>query len=502
MTFQDLGIAAERAARLAERGITEPSPIQALALRVLSEGRDGLLAAQTGSGKTLAYLLPAIARIEATARAASVASGKGGMAATPGVLVLVPTQELGMQVRDVARTLLEGTDRTVAELIGGANPQRQADRLKLGADVIVGTAGRVVDFMSRGKLSLARLKVVVLDEVDQLADATHRADVTTILAAAAAGRQVVAASATLSDEAKKWAKGFMKAPLELSAETSLTLPPTLVHQALVVDDRDQLPTLRKVLLSLNPAGAIAFFNRAADIDWIVQKLVHHGIRAAGLHSGVQKLNRARAMQEFRAGKLQLLVATELAARGLDLGGVTLVFNLDLPRGPEEYVHRVGRTARMGRAGTAITFADPKEAWVLEKLEKRLAIEFERPIYDHGELREATALDARIEARKSKVKAKKDEVKADHRAAVEVAELEGLPPPRLKKPKKDKGPQLTANQKAKGKARKEQRKATGKWKPAAPRPVGTKRAADPAAQATAPAPEAASSGPQPPDPSAS
>lgn len=488
-TFQDLGVAPDRAARLAARGITDPSPIQALALPALAEGRDALLAAQTGSGKTLAYLLPALARLEATARAASVASGKGGMAATPGILVLVPTQELGMQVRDVARGLLEGTDRTVAELIGGANPQRQAERLKAGADVIVGTAGRVTDFMAKGKLSLARLKVVILDEVDQLADTAHRSDVAAVLAAAAQGRQVVAASATLGDEARRWAKKFMQAPLELNAETSLELPKALTHQAVVADDRDQLPLLRRILANLNPAGAIAFFNRSADIDWIVQKLTHHGVRAAGLHSGVQKLERAKAMQDFRAGKLQLLVATELAARGLDLGAVTLVFNLDLPRGPEEYVHRVGRTARMGKAGTAITFADPKEAWVLEKLEKRLGITFERPIYTHGELREATVAEVKREARKAKDKAQKDEIKAKHKEAVEIAELEGLPAPRLKKPKKDKAPQATARQKAKGKARKAERKAMGAWKPSADKQAASKKARPPR--------EASPAAPQPP-----
>ncbi len=489
-TFMELGVNPDRAARLAERGINEPSPIQALALPALAGGRDALLAAQTGSGKTLAYLLPALARLEATPRAVSVVSGKGGMAATPGVLVLVPTQELGMQVRDVARSLLEGTDRTVAELIGGANPQRQAERLKAGADVIVGTAGRVVDFMTRGKLSLARIKVVVLDEVDQLADTAHRPDVIAVLAAAAVGRQVIAASATLGDASRKWARGFMKDPAELTAETSLTLPPALVHQAVVAEERDQLPLLRKLLANLKPSGAIAFYNTAADIDWITQKLVHHGVRAAGLHSGVHKLDRAKAMQDFRAGKLQLLVATELAARGLDLGAVTLVFNLDLPRGPEEYVHRVGRTARMGRAGTAITFADPKEAWVLEKFEKNLGIAFERPVYSHGELREATIADERREARKTKEKVKKDEVRTAHKAAVEIAEIQGLPAPRIKKPKKDKGPQPTARQKAKGKERKEQRKASGTWKPAAPKPTGPRT---PRAKPEAPEAPAAPSG---------
>lgn len=488
-TFAELGVAAERAALLAARGIQTPSPIQALSYEPLSAGRDAMLAAQTGSGKTLAYLLPLLARLDAATGGNVITSSQGTHAATPAIVIIVPTQELALQVRDVARSLLEGTGRNVVELIGGANPVRQAEKLKKGADLVVGTAGRMVDFMSRSKLSLLRCRAVVLDEVDQLVDKAHRSDVTSIVEGAPKGRQVVAASATLGDEARRWAGRHMHEPADLQAQVEVQMPVELKHQAIVCDERDQLPTIRKLIAHLNPTGAIAFFNRTNDIDWLVGKLRHHGVRAAGLHSDMTKEARATSMREFRAGKLQLLVATELAARGLDLSGVTIVFNLDLPRGPEHYVHRVGRTARAGRQGTAITLADPKEAWVLEKYEKALALTFERPIYSFGELRDITPVDVRKEAGKAKAKEKKETARSEFAAAVAKAEAEGLPAPRLKKPKKDKTKGPTDAALDKGRMRKLERKAAGTFKAQTGGPAELEAPAE-VADATVPLPVAA------------
>ncbi|MEB3329660.1 MAG: DEAD/DEAH box helicase [Candidatus Sericytochromatia bacterium] len=444
--------------RLAADGIQAPSPIQAMALPVLLTGRDAVLAAQTGSGKTLAYMLPLLARLQDPAPAPPAP----GRPATPRLVVLVPTQELGLQVREVARRLLEGTDRRVVAAIGGANPARQVEALRRGADVLVGTPGRVVDMLGRHALSLVACRALVLDEVDRLAEPAHRGDAAAIVLAAPAARQVVAASATVAEEAAHWVQGLMRTPEVLRAAEDLTLPATLRHQVLVVDERDQLPMLRRLVAHLAPTGAIAFFNRSADIDWLVSKLVHHGVRAAGLHAGLNKLARAEAMRAFRAGRLQVLVATELAARGLDLGGVSLVINLDLPRTAADYAHRVGRTARMGREGTAITLVDPAEQRFLAVLERELGLTFERPVYAFGELRAPTEQDARREARKAREQRVRDAERAQREAAAEAGER----PPR--KPKAVAGP--TARQKAKGKARKAQRKAAGRWKPAGRQPA--------------------------------
>lgn len=479
-TFEELGITPERLAILEAQAIKEPSPIQALTLPVLLEGRDAFIAAQTGSGKTLSYMLPIVERLCAKGGASVAPSASsGGSCATPYAIVLVPTQELGIQVRDVARGLLEGTGRTVVELIGGANPVRQGEKLKKGADIVVGTAGRVVDFMKKGRLSLARCKSIIFDEADQLIDKAHKADVTTVLTSIPVGRQIVAVSATLGPEIRAWSARYMREPADLEANTKLTLPAGLSHQAFVVDDRDQLPLLRKILVNLDPVGALAFFNRTADIDFMVAKLQHHGVRAAGLHAGIDKHGRAEAMREFKTGKLQLLLATELGARGLDLSAVTLVINLDVPRAPDNYIHRVGRTARMGREGVAITFVDPKEEWVLEKYEKALEITFERPTYMFGELRETTPADIKRVARKERV--------------AEVREAEKAEPKKKKKEIAKATHSKTAASKAKGKLRKAERKSQGIWKPAdaSERAAWPKKASGSAPRADSPAPDAAS-----------
>jgi superfamily II DNA/RNA helicase len=452
--------------RLAADGIRVPSPIQALALPVLLGGRDAVLAAQTGSGKTLAYLLPLLARLPDPPPPPPAP----GRPATPRLVVLVPTQELGMQVREVARRLLEGTERRVVAVIGGANPARQIEALRRGADVLVGTPGRVVDMLGRGALALTACRALVLDEVDRLSEPAHKGDAAAVVLAAPASRQVVAASATVAEEAARWVQGLMRAPEELRAADDMTLPATLRHQVLFVDERDQLPMLRKLVAHLAPTGAIAFFNRSADIDWLVSKLMHHGVRAAGLHAGMNKLARAEAMRAFRAGRLQVLVATELAARGLDLGGVSLVINLDLPRTAVDYAHRVGRTARMGREGTAVTLVDPAEQRFLAVLERELGQTFERPVYVFGELRAPTEQDVRREARKAREQRARDVERAQQQAAAEAGER----PP--KKPKAAPGP--TARQKSKGKARKAQRKASGRWKPAARQAPGPAAPAPP------------------------
>lgn len=453
---------------LRKQGIQESTPIQAAALPILLAGRDALLFAQTGSGKTLAYLLPILTRLLAAAAAPVPAPGKP---ATPTALILVPTQELGVQVRDVVKQLLVDSERRAMALIGGANPARQAEQLKKGVDVVVGTPSRVVDFLGRGSLSLTACRALVLDEVDRLAEATHRADVVALYHATPADRWLVGCSATAEPAAKDWCGQLMRDPEVIELAVSRVLPETLKHQVLILEQREHLPTLRKLLFQLDPAGAIAFFNRTADIDWLVEKLRHHGLRVAGLHAGMGKLERTETMRAFRAGRLQLLVATELAARGLDLAQVSLVLNLDLPQSADNYVHRVGRTARMGREGLAITFVDPKSIRLLGVLEKELGLVFERPVYRFGEIRLPTVADAWREAKRIKARGARTKP-ADPTA--ESGEPSAASPSPAKKyaakpagtPKAGpSGGKAAQRQAAKGKARKAARKARGAWKPA-------------------------------------
>jgi superfamily II DNA/RNA helicase len=434
-TFTDLGLPASRVAQLEQQGITAPSPVQAQAVPALLAGKDLLMQSQTGTGKTLAYLLPALERIDPE---------KAGVQ----VLVLVPTQELGIQVRDVAKKLLEGTGIGVAALIGGANVQRQIESLKKLPKLVVGTPGRVLDLIRQQRLSGLGVRVMVLDEADQLQE--HFRDVEAILKATSPSRQTIFCSATMAGPALAWAKKWLKEPVEVRIEAEKALPDTLTHLAFLVDQRDKLPFIRRLVHHYAPGGAIAFVNDDEDLPLFVDKLRHHKVSAAGLFGGIKKLERAATMRDFRAGKLKLLVATELAARGLDLSQVSIVFNFDLPTDAAHYVHRVGRTGRMGKAGTAITLVAPKEAWVLEKFEKALGIRFERPVLREGAIREATEVDLKREA----AKAKSAEKKAQAKAEVEQAIAEGKPVYRPKKPK-TKGP--TKRQLEKGKAKKAAKK---------------------------------------------
>lgn len=472
-TFTDLNLDPARVQQLAAQGITEPSPIQTKAIPVLMERKDALVHAQTGSGKTLTYLLPMLERLQA-----EEAPAKSAGPATPGGIVLVPTQELGMQVQGVAKALVEPLGWEVTSLIGGANPARQAEALRKWPRIVVGTPGRILQMMRDGKLSGAAVRVLVGDEADQLCEPEHLKDFEAILKATSPSRQTVMVTATTgvaNAELPSWARKYLRDGQLLRVEDELKLPPALEHLAFVVDPRERVEMVRRLVRHLAPVGAIAFVNRPSDADWWATKLKHHQMKVAALHSGIRKLERASTMRDFRSGKLQLLIATELAARGLDLGGVSVVFNMDLPTDALHYVHRVGRTARMGRAGKAVTLVVPQEAFVLKKLEKALGITFEHPVLRGGEVREADEIDQRREAGKVKHAAKKAEAKEEIKAKIEAGEP-------VYKPKKPKTKPQTARQLAKGKAKKAKKRAATEFRR---QRLGPKPAAE---AAPAPAPE--------------
>jgi superfamily II DNA/RNA helicase len=435
-TFTELGLDAARVEQLAAQGITSPSDIQAQAIPALLEGKDVLVQAPTGTGKTLAYLLPTLQRIDPSLEALQA-------------VVLVPTQELGIQVRDVAKELLKAYPGAVGSLIGGANPARQAEALKKKPRVIVGTPGRVLEFLRNGKLSGLGLKVMVVDEVDTLIEDGKMRDLEHIFKAFSPKRQTVFCSATLGEKSLDLGSRWLKTPVEIRVGDPLAVPDTIQHLAFVVDTRDKLDMIRRLVRHYNPVGALAFVNQTKDLDWFVNKLKFHKLKVEGMHGGAGKLDRADTMRRFRSGDLQLLLTTDLSARGLDVSSVGVVFNFDLPHDPETYVHRVGRTGRMGKAGTAITLVTKPEAHVLDKLEKAIGITFERPVYRLGEVREKDAIDEKIEKGKAQASAKKAKEKAEA----------------PKKKKKDKDNSPSSKQLAKGRAKKAKRQASGDWKKA-------------------------------------
>jgi superfamily II DNA/RNA helicase len=375
-TFETLAIAPALLSKLAPMGITEPTEIQSAAIPPLLEGKDAILQAQTGTGKTLAYLLPVLSRLDPARKDLQA-------------IIIAPTHELSMQIVAVIRELTEGTPLFAQQLIGGANVRHQIERLKKKPPIVVGTPGRLAELISSGKLKAQFARMVVIDEVDQLLDPTFRNEVIRILKAIPRARQTIFASATIPAEVQDVARRWMNDPLHLRAEGPLKLPTGITHGYVVVEERDRLDTLRRLLHAYQPKAALAFVNDARRMDELISKLNFKGLRVAALQGGAHKLERSTVLKDFRDGKIQVLLATEVAARGLDITGLTHVFNLDLPTDADHYLHRAGRTGRSGEPGTVVSLVTERERFVIDKFAKALGIPFERVETSHGKVHRAS-----------------------------------------------------------------------------------------------------------------
>jgi len=376
-TFESLAIAPALLSKLAPMGISEPTEIQSAAIPPLLEGKDAILQAQTGTGKTLAYLLPVLSRLDPERSELQA-------------IVIAPTHELCMQIVSVIRELTEGGPLFAQQLIGGANIRHQIERLKKKPPIVVGTPGRLAELISSGKLKAQQARMVVIDEVDQLLNATFRNEVIRILKAVPRERQTIFASATIPAEVQDVARRWMNEPMHLKAEGPLKLPTGLTHSYIVVEERDKLDTVRRMLHAYQPKAALAFVNDARKMDELVSKLDFKGLRVAALQGGANKLERSAVLKDFRDGKIQLLLATEVAARGLDIPGLTHVFNFDLPTDGDHYLHRAGRTGRSGTAGTVVSVVTARERFVLDKFAEALGIPFEPITVGHGKVNRADA----------------------------------------------------------------------------------------------------------------
>lgn len=349
-------------------GITEPTPIQEEAIPVILEGRDVIAQSQTGTGKTLAYLLPVMARLEEDAKATQA-------------VILVPTRELGMQIVQEAEKLAEGTGLRVQQLIGGASLSRQLEKLKQHPQLVVGTPGRVLELITKRKLSLHRVRSIVVDEVDQVFDLGSKAEVDKILGSALRDRQILFFSATITAAIRSLAGKWMKGPAELAVKPEERAASTLTHYYLVGDERDKIDLLRRAVRHYNPKAAIVFIGDTEDIAEVAAKIRFTGLSIEALYGDSGKQERAKVMSGFREGRFQLLLATDVAARGLDFPGVTHVINFDLPLDAEHYVHRAGRTGRMGRTGTVISLLTERQRFIVDKYAKALGVSFEeRKLY--------------------------------------------------------------------------------------------------------------------------
>jgi ATP-dependent RNA helicase DeaD len=369
--FARLGLSDALVAAVAALGYEEATPIQCEAIPLLLEGRDVLGQAATGTGKTAAFALPMLQRLH----------GAGGRGRTGG-LVLVPTRELAMQVAEAVHKYARGLGLTVVPVYGGAPMAPQVRALRHGADVVVATPGRALDHLQRGTLQLEGVSFLALDEADEMLDMGFAEDLEAILRKTPAGKQTALFSATLPSRVAAIAGRHLKDPARVTIAREKTVAGRLprVRQIAYLVSRAHKPlALARVLEIEDPSAAIVFCRTRLEVDELVENLSAHGYRAEALHGGMVQKQRDRVMGLFRAQKADLLVATDVAARGLDIEHLSHVVNYDVPSAPEAYVHRIGRTGRIGRSGVAITLAEPREHRLLRNIEAftRQKIEMQR-----------------------------------------------------------------------------------------------------------------------------
>ncbi len=372
--FGTLNLDEQLMATLVELGYEEPTPIQREAIPLLLAGQDVLAEAPTGTGKTAAFALPMLHRLLAT-RKDNPNRADGKIAA----LVLVPTRELAMQVSEAIHRYGEKVSIRVLPVYGGQAIGLQLRALQRGVDVVVATPGRAVDHIKRNSIHLDGVHMLVLDEADEMLDMGFAEDLETILQATPATRQTALFSATISGPIAKIAQRHLRDPqrVTIHAEQNSADGIARVRQvAYVVRRSDKLAALGRILDVEDPTSALVFARTRGEVEELAERLGGRGHDAAALHGGMDQAQRDRIMNKFREGDLDVLVATDVAARGLDIEHVSHVVNYDVPSNPDAYVHRIGRTGRAGREGTAITLVEPRESRLLKNIERTIKIRLE------------------------------------------------------------------------------------------------------------------------------
>jgi ATP-dependent RNA helicase DeaD len=357
-----LGLGDALVAAVTALGYEEATPVQRETIPLLLSGRDMLAQAATGTGKTAAFALPLLHRL--------LGGTRGGRRRTRG-LVLVPTRELAMQVAEAIHKYARGSGLDVVPVYGGASMQQQIRALARGADIVVATPGRALDHIRSEALDLSAVEVLVLDEADEMLDMGFVEDLNAILEATPDTRQTALFSATMPPRILAIAQRHLKSPNRVTIareKTAAGKMPRVRQTAYVVARPQKAVALQRVLDIENPSSALVFCRTRLEVDTLVETLNAHGYRAEALHGGMQQRQRDAVMHRFRSAKADLLVATDVAARGLDIEQLSHVFNYDLPSAPDAYVHRIGRTGRAGREGTAITLIDPREHRLLRTIE--------------------------------------------------------------------------------------------------------------------------------------
>jgi superfamily II DNA/RNA helicase len=357
MPFRQLGLSPEVLRAIAETGYEMPTPIQERSIPSILSGRDILGSAQTGTGKTASFTLPMI----------DILSAGRVRARMPRSLILEPTRELAAQVAENFDAYGKYSKLTKALLVGGVSFSDQDQKVDRGVDVLIATPGRLLDHVERGKLMLSGVSMLVIDEADRMLDMGFIPDVERIVGLTPRMRQTLMFSATLLPEIRRFAAIFLNNPKEISVDPPASTVDRVTQGLAVTHPDDKIEVLRQLLSQREIVSALIFCNRKRDVDMLATSLRRNGVEASGLHGDMNQAIRTQTLSRFRAGEISILVASDVAARGLDIEALPNVVNFDVPIHAEDYIHRIGRTARAGMEGAAYTLATPEDAPYLEAI---------------------------------------------------------------------------------------------------------------------------------------
>ena len=360
MTFKDLGLSPDLLSAIADAGYDTPTPIQEGAIPIALTGRDVLGVAQTGTGKTASFTLPMIERL----------SRGRARARMPRSLILAPTRELADQVAENVKTYTKYHKLSMALLIGGVAFEPQKRLIDQGVDILIATPGRLLDLVERGGLMLMGIEILVIDEADRMLDMGFIPDIERIMKLLPPRKQTLFFSATMPNEIKRLVDTFLKDPERVEVSKPASAAETI--KQLIVRTKDGQPKTKREALraAINRDGVkngIIFCNRKRDVDTVARSLQRHGFSAAPIHGDLDQSQRTKTLAQFKSDELRLLVASDVAARGLDIPAVSHVFNVDIPRNADDYVHRIGRTGRAGMQGEAVTIVTPEDRKALAKV---------------------------------------------------------------------------------------------------------------------------------------
>ncbi|MEH6988528.1 DEAD/DEAH box helicase [Cytobacillus firmus] len=393
--FLKLGISEELSDILLQHGIAKPTPIQAQAIPAVMEGNDVIAQAQTGTGKTLAFILPILEKMDPDAVQIQA-------------LIVTPTRELALQITDEVLKLTKDSDIDVLAVYGGQDVDKQLKKLKKNVQIVVGTPGRLLDHIRRNTIDLSQVDFLVLDEADQMLHIGFLDEVERIIKETPAKRQTMLFSATMPAEIRKLANKHMKEPQYIQIEKTQGPAHSVKQIAIHTFDRAKQGTLIELIQTHRPFLAVIFCRTKRRVTKLYEVLKSNGFDCDQLHGDLSQSKREQVMKRFRDAEIQLLVATDVAARGLDVEGVTHVYNYDIPLDPESYVHRIGRTGRAGMKGLAITFYSSADKPLLEAIEKGLKLTIPKQNLGNSDIKHEAATEKKRPDSKRQTSGKKND----------------------------------------------------------------------------------------------